>query len=182
MSRFGNPIASIYAREKACLFVGWLLLTTYQHTNNLFPSRIWEVPQWPELPRRDLAQEEGTMISESKVTVGCPGFATAGASRCAGHLRVNKYPGIYTRPSAHKRGYDRTWQRLRLLKLSLNPVCENGDNSPAVEVDHVIPLRLGGSNRLSNLRSLCKSCHSRKTRVVDMQKIKAHELAAGRGE
>lgn len=122
------------------------------------------------------------MISESNVTVGCPGFATAGGTRCVRHLRVSRHPGISTRPRAHMRGYDRRWTRLRLVKLSMNPVCENGDNSPAVEVDHVIPLRLGGRNRLSNLRSLCKSCHSRKTMTVDMPKIKMHEIAAGRGE
>ena len=36
---------------------------------------------------------------------------------------------------------------------------------PATEVDHIIPLRHGGGNKLENLQSLCKSCHSSKTAV-----------------
>lgn len=71
------------------------------------------------------------------------------------------------RPSAAKRGYDANWGRLRLHKLALNPLCEecltHDRVTVANEVDHILPLAQGGTNELTNLRSLCKPCHSRKT-------------------
>jgi len=72
------------------------------------------------------------------------------------------------RPSAHRRGYDRTWQRLRDLVLSDEPLCRTcaarGLLTPATMVDHITPLNDGGA-RLdrSNLQPLCDSCHAQKT-------------------
>jgi 5-methylcytosine-specific restriction protein A len=79
----------------------------------------------------------------------------------------NKFRG-----SASKNGYDRTWEKIRLIALKRDQyICqeclEKGDRIvPANHVDHAIPfkgkddpLRLD----LSNLRSLCQPCHSRKT-------------------
>jgi 5-methylcytosine-specific restriction protein A len=70
-----------------------------------------------------------------------------------------------------KRGYGHDWQQLRRYHLSHEPLCRlckaRGHTVAAQEVDHIKPfdglddpLRLDGSN----LQSLCKSCHSRKTR------------------
>lgn len=72
------------------------------------------------------------------------------------------------RRSAAKRGYDRTWQRLRLMQLRREPLCREhqlrrGEIMEATEVDHIVPLSAGGANALENLQSLCKSCHSAKT-------------------
>lgn len=73
------------------------------------------------------------------------------------------------RPSACKRGYNRNWQRLRLLVLRAKPLCEdcqaNNKLTAASEVDH----RDGNVRNLeeSNLVPLCKSCHSRKTVLCD---------------
>lgn len=67
------------------------------------------------------------------------------------------------RGSASARGYGRAWQRLRLLKLRTDPVCECGCGGMAEEVDHKLPLEDGGTNEWSNLQSLTKACHSRKT-------------------
>lgn len=45
-------------------------------------------------------------------------------------------------------------------------VCKRADcDAPAVEVDHIVPLWLGGSNRDENLEGLCGPCHLRKTRA-----------------
>ena len=67
------------------------------------------------------------------------------------------------------------WRRLRTRKLALNPWCEcpecAGSSNPRVAtvVDHIEPVNQGGSMwAWSNLRSMSWSCHSRKTRVVDM--------------
>ena len=48
------------------------------------------------------------------------------------------------------------------MKLARRPMCESC-GSAATEVDHIVALSRGGTNEMDNLRSLCKSCHSRKT-------------------
>lgn len=45
-------------------------------------------------------------------------------------------------------------------------VCQAGDDGcegEAVEVHHLVPIELGGSNDDENLMSLCWSCHYRRT-------------------
>ena len=59
------------------------------------------------------------------------------------------------------RGYVAEWRALRARVLKLQPECPCG--AKATDVDHVISLRAGGTNDLSNLQALCHSCHSRKT-------------------
>ena len=34
---------------------------------------------------------------------------------------------------------------------------------PSYEIDHIIPLYMGGSNHISNLNALCRNCHGNKT-------------------
>ena len=74
---------------------------------------------------------------------------------------------VETRPSSFKRGYNTYWKRVRLVKLQQDPLCvkcnEKGRMTPATEVDHIVPLRKGGTHKGDNLQSLCKSCHSKKT-------------------
>ncbi|MBS3962439.1 MAG: AAA family ATPase [Sandarakinorhabdus sp.] len=61
------------------------------------------------------------------------------------------------------------WQRLRLLKLQSEPLCQEcrsfGRIVVARVVDHVVPVKHGGAAfpALSGLRSLCWRCHSAKT-------------------
>jgi 5-methylcytosine-specific restriction enzyme A len=68
------------------------------------------------------------------------------------------------------RVYDKaTWKRTRAAQLSREPRCEEclklGLLIPATEVDHKIPVAAGGAPFDSaNLQSLCKRCHSVKTR------------------
>ena len=69
------------------------------------------------------------------------------------------------RGSASARGYDRAWQRVRLLHLSAEPLCRFcSARSLLVEatvVDHIRTIRERPDLRLdrANLRSLCKPCH-----------------------
>jgi 5-methylcytosine-specific restriction protein A len=92
----------------------------------------------------------------------------AGQSYCEKHKK-HKPINTNTRSSCAD-GYDRRWQRLRAYKLRLNPLCEtclvNGIVTAAEEVDHIKPVRDYPELRLvlDNLQSMCKSCHSRKTR------------------
>jgi len=71
------------------------------------------------------------------------------------------------RPSAAKRGYGRRWRRLREMQLNREPLCrvclEMGFETPATDVDHIVPIRDGGRNSLENLQSLCHLHHSQKT-------------------
>jgi len=73
------------------------------------------------------------------------------------------------RGNARQRGYDADWERARLVVLAEEPMCrfcaERGDATPAREVDHIIPIADRPDLRLtrSNLRSLCRPCHSRRT-------------------
>jgi 5-methylcytosine-specific restriction enzyme A len=69
------------------------------------------------------------------------------------------------------------WQRLRRLKLQLNPLCEAclqvGRIEPAIAVDHRVPISGRGREArsiteafppLDQLASFCASCHNQKTR------------------
>jgi len=75
-------------------------------------------------------------------------------SRCPAHQRQ--------RPNAAQRGYGTAWQHLRLEVLGGEPLCRKC-GAPATTVDHVIPLRQGGSTARHNLQALCKRCHDSKT-------------------
>ncbi|MBX9706809.1 MAG: AAA family ATPase [Caulobacteraceae bacterium] len=65
------------------------------------------------------------------------------------------------------------WKRLRALKLSIQPLCEpcsrRGRLVQARHVDHVVSIASGGDPfpPLSDLMSMCASCHSIKTNAKD---------------
>lgn len=72
------------------------------------------------------------------------------------------------RVSASKRGYGATWQKLRLIKLNDQPICQQpGCLKPATDVDHIIARVRGGEDTLENLQSLCHQHHSMKTARED---------------
>jgi len=66
------------------------------------------------------------------------------------------------RPSPHRRGYGRAWEKIRLAILREEPLCR-GCQGPATCVDHIQPLKQGGTNHKTNLQPLCVSCHNSKT-------------------
>lgn len=70
------------------------------------------------------------------------------------------------RPSAAARGYDGEWRRLRVQVLAEEPNCRQCGR-PAQHVDHITPLREGGTHERSNLQGLCHPCHSRLTARYD---------------
>ena len=102
-----------------------------------------------------------------------PGVATA---------RENVHQSDRWRGSASARGYDRAWQRCRNTFIARNPLClfcmRKGILEPAAEVDHILTIEARPDLRLdwSNLRSLCKPCHSSRT-ATDTGR--ARRVAAG---
>ena len=71
------------------------------------------------------------------------------------------------------------WRKLRKAYVAENPLCvvceSRGFVSAVQEVDHIVPIRLGGSPfDWDNLQSLCKSCHSRKS-AKEGYEAKKHE-------
>lgn len=67
------------------------------------------------------------------------------------------------RPSARQRGYTSEWDRIRAEVLKQDPYCRMC-GQVATDVDHIIPIRRGGTHHPLNLQPLCRSCHNRKTR------------------
>ena len=62
----------------------------------------------------------------------------------------------------------RRWQRVREIALSKSPLCVHcrdvGRVTPARVVDHITPVRRGGSFwSLENLQTLCDACHNHKS-------------------
>jgi 5-methylcytosine-specific restriction protein A len=87
------------------------------------------------------------------------------------------------RGSAHSRGYGVAWRRLREVVLDAEPLCrecaKRGRATPAKEVDHILPLRDGGTNDRENLQPLCCECHDDKT-VRDVRTRRARRRDQGR--
>jgi len=97
-------------------------------------------------------------------TPGCPALVTHGV-RCIEHRRKNERE----KGHAYKRGYDRTWERLRDKVRSEEPLCRRGLElglvEPTEHIDHIIPIRDRPDLRLKrpNLQGLCKKHHGEKT-------------------
>lgn len=72
--------------------------------------------------------------------------------------------------SRHARGYGSRWVKLRRQALLRDDfLCQHclliGNHTAATDVDHIIPKADGGADSMTNLQSLCRSCHSEKTRL-----------------
>jgi 5-methylcytosine-specific restriction enzyme A len=80
------------------------------------------------------------------------------APGCAYLIRNGQCPDHPTRSGTHE-GYGRDWAALAAAFLAVNPTCWCG--RAATEVDHIVPIRMGGA-RLdwTNLRALCHPHHS----------------------
>lgn len=73
------------------------------------------------------------------------------------------------RGTPSSRGYDRDWQKLRLVILQRDPLCvfcfAQNKLTETTQVDHIRPITERPDLRLdpSNLRGLCDTCHSQRT-------------------
>ena len=71
------------------------------------------------------------------------------------------------RGSAASRGYDSRWEKVRQMKVALDPLCEDcwkhGVVEAVAEVHHIQSIKERPDLRLDlhNLMSLCTRCHKR---------------------
>jgi 5-methylcytosine-specific restriction enzyme A len=96
---------------------------------------------------------------------GCPNLVAPGDGYCPIHAAAARSPD--ERPSPTARGYDGRWRRIRANVLSAEPLCRqclaDGRVVVATVVDHIRPLRDGGTHARDNLQPLCESCHNKKS-------------------
>lgn len=65
------------------------------------------------------------------------------------------------------------------ILAATNHVCARPDcTERATDVDHILPLWLGGSNREKNLEGLCAGHHAAKTKAEATRRAKAKRLEA----
>jgi hypothetical protein len=58
--------------------------------------------------------------------------------------------------------YPPNWEEVRQVVLKRDGYqCGNCGSTENLHVHHIVPLSLGGSNELGNLRTLCKTCHAK---------------------
>ncbi|MDA5210215.1 HNH endonuclease, partial [Escherichia coli] len=73
------------------------------------------------------------------------------SGKCEEHRRSARQQQDSRRGSSRERGYTRQWEKYRAMYLSKNPLCahclEKGIYTPAVVVDHIIPID-GGNDVL----------------------------------
>jgi len=98
---------------------------------------------------------------------GCRSIAVVRTSYCEAH-KVAPIPWRGNKGSSTARGYGVAWRKLRLLVLDRDSrLCQSclaqGLVTAGNEVDHIKPKSLGGDDCLTNLQTLCYSCHKTKT-------------------
>jgi 5-methylcytosine-specific restriction endonuclease McrA len=96
----------------------------------------------------------------------CPSVAEY-RGYCREHYRERERERSARRRSKGKAGVynKKMWHQRRKQVLASQPVCAVCDGNLATEVDHIVPLDLGGSEYdPANLQAICPRCHIEKTR------------------
>ena len=96
-----------------------------------------------------------------------PGCALLTNERfCSEHAKQHIVQYEKTRETATQRGYDAQWQKIRNIKLNIDPLCEcclkAGINKAATLVHHKDRNKQNRSD--DNLESLCINCHDEEHR------------------
>lgn len=123
----------------------------------------------------DYRKVEGLMPKKSPrqcIEIGCPNLSYE--SYCDVHKTVRHKEYKKFRSDEKEQAFYKSsaWIRLRNAKRQTDPLCEDcllEDKLTPMDVcDHMIELKDDWSLRLtmSNIRSLCHSCHNKKTRKV----------------
>jgi 5-methylcytosine-specific restriction protein A len=84
---------------------------------------------------------------------------------CPKHRAVMGGSGWAQRPTGRSEAYRGAWPAIRARVLAEEPRCRMC-GQPATEVDHALPLAMGGSHDRSNLRALCHDDHKAVTAAI----------------
>lgn len=101
--------------------------------------------------------------------IGC-GKAIALPGYCDKHQKLSSgWDRTNAGRSSAERGYGNAWRKLRDAVMRRDggmcqPCGKEGYDTAATEVDHIVSKANGGSNSMSNLQAICRSCHAKKTR------------------
>ena len=95
---------------------------------------------------------------------GCPELTYSPTRLCETHRKQeHKTYSDHQRSKAEVKFYQSAaWKKIRAKQLFTSPNCMMC-GKPANVVDHIVPRQDGGTDEPGNLRSLCRSCHSKKT-------------------
>jgi 5-methylcytosine-specific restriction endonuclease McrA len=88
----------------------------------------------------------------------CPDFADPGETRCNRHKINTWQTSTWTRPPG--------WARIRQSVLHRDRHTCVYCGNPADQVDHVLPVSQGGSNKRDNLVASCKRCNLSKNQAA----------------
>ena len=102
-------------------------------------------------------------------TAGCGKAHTNSHGHCDTH-KANRHG--WSQVSRHKRGYGTAWDKLRKIILNRDmqlcqPCRRKGFLAPAQAVDHIVAKANNGTDKESNLESICGPCHSTKAQQID---------------
>lgn len=93
------------------------------------------------------------------------------------HAKTRARKSQVNMSDSHKSFYgSAAWRNLRNKKLKLNPLCEDcldkGFLNEGKDIDHIVEIKDDWDRRLdlTNLRTLCRSCHMAKTAAVRKQR------------
>lgn len=76
---------------------------------------------------------------------------------------------MWQKDSRRRRELPDDWSRIRKRVLARDRYLCAFCGAPATDVDHIVP---GGDHSLGNLRSLCRTCHMRRTQLQAMDSRK----------
>ena len=71
-----------------------------------------------------------------------------------------------SRGTPAERGYDSKWVKIRLAYLREHRLCVVCGQL-ADMVDHIVPIKDGGTHDVDNLQPMCTACHRVKTNTLD---------------
>jgi 5-methylcytosine-specific restriction enzyme A len=103
---------------------------------------------------------------------GCSMRTTQG-NICDFHRKELKREKDSRRPNATDRGYGGDWRKTRDAVLRGKDLCDYC-GGPAELVDHIVPVRFGGTNDPDNLVPCCRVCNARKA-VEDNRLYASHQ-------
>ena len=77
-------------------------------------------------------------------------------------LAIEYFANIWRIESTEGRLPDDDWQVLRQIVLKRDgfKCCNCRADDETLDVHHVVPISRGGSNRLTNLKVVCRTCHN----------------------